>query len=119
MPTERIEVPPEPSSPRLARRFVASHLADVECVDDVALLTSELVTNAVTHAGSVAEVVLVRRPRAVRVEVGDRDGTAPQKRPPDDRGGRGLHLVEAVADRWGVDRRANGKVVWFEIDLTG
>ena len=119
MPTERIEVPAERSSPRVARRFVAEQLGDVDCVDDVALLTSELVTNAVLHACSPAEVTVVRRPRLVRIEVADADPTTPRKRAPDDRGGRGLHMVEAVADRWGVEPLAAGKVVWFEVDVAG
>jgi anti-sigma regulatory factor (Ser/Thr protein kinase) len=117
VPTQRIEVPAEPGSPRLARRFITAHLGDVGCVDDVALLTSELVTNAVVHAGSAAGVTVTRRSHAVRVEVADHDTTRPRKRTPDDHGGRGLHLVETVADRWGVDSRATGKVVWFEIDV--
>ena len=119
MPTETIEVPPERTSPRLARRFVVAQLAGVDCADDIALLTSELVTNAVVHAGTAADVTVVRSPSAVRVEVADHAESEPRKRAPDERGGRGLHMVEAVADRWGVEARGAGKVVWFEIDLDG
>lgn len=117
MPSEHIGVPMATSSPRVARQFVAARLADIDRVDDVALLTSELVTNAVTHARSAADVTLRRDGRAVRVEVRDRDVAPPRKRRPDERGGRGLHLVEAIADRWGIETRHPGKVVWFEIDL--
>src|SRR5580658_4976366 len=103
-------------SPREARRFVrrvAAHRADL---DDLELLVSELVTNAVVYATGDVEVTICLGADRVRVAVGDGNGTPPNLRSPDAAGGRGLHLVEAVASRWGVEGRAGGKSVWFEMD---
>ncbi|HEX8051911.1 MAG TPA: ATP-binding protein [Thermoleophilaceae bacterium] len=91
-------------------------------LDDIRLLVSELVTNSVRHArGAGRELVgldVVRSGGTVRVEVSD-GGTGFQPRARtkahDEPGGWGLHLVDRLADRWGVEagRRAR---VWFEID---
>ncbi|MBW1595448.1 SpoIIE family protein phosphatase [Streptomyces sp. JJ38] len=98
-------------------------LADI--VDDAVVLTSELVTNAVVHAGTSAEVVCLREDDGVRIEVVDRyperevpirDAT--QALPgPDREGGRGLLLCAALATRWGVDYTASDKRVWFRLAL--
>jgi anti-sigma regulatory factor (Ser/Thr protein kinase) len=80
-------------------------------IELVQLLTSELVTNAAVHARSPLELVLDHRAAAVRVEVYDRDTTIPT----DAEKGRGLVLVDALADRWGANGTTTGKVVWFEI----
>lgn len=90
--------------------------------EDVLLLVTELVTNAVRHAGVGPEqsmrVDLRWWPRRVRLEVVD-PGTS-FKRPParprsDDLGGWGLVLVDRIADRWGVQRTASGTCVWCEL----
>jgi anti-sigma regulatory factor (Ser/Thr protein kinase) len=91
--------------------------------DDVLLLVSELVTNAVRHAGAGPEqpvqVQVLRGPRWVVVAVGDEGPgftwhhTAPP--PGDGSGGWGLFIVDQIADRWGVERSASGARVWFEI----
>ena len=112
-------------SPRLARRFIADTLApwaDVDLVDAAELLVSELVTNAVVHAHSRASVVIVtgRDRTDVRIEVHD-DGRDPPRLggfDPDALSGRGLALVDAISDRWGVEPSAPtapGKRVWFEL----
>ncbi|MEU8761716.1 ATP-binding protein [Streptomyces sp. NPDC048659] len=87
---------------------------------DVAeLLTSELVTNALIHTGDGAVVTATVEPEQLRVEVRD---FVPGLRPPrarpadDDPHGRGLLLVRALADSWGVENREVGKVVWFELN---
>ncbi len=88
--------------------------------EDVLLLMTELVTNAVRHAGVGPErslsVEIRWRPGRVYVEVID-PGTTPFDRPgePSSQGGFGLMLVEEIADRWGVDRTASGTTVWFEL----
>ncbi len=51
----------------------------------------------------------------IRVEVSDVSTLSPTIREPSPGGGRGLRLVEALADRWGVESRPDGKVVWFEV----
>ncbi|MFJ2215097.1 ATP-binding protein [Streptomyces sp. NPDC101062] len=115
-----------PESVRAARayvrEFVAFHVPDTgeRHVDDLQLVVSELVTNAVrygTEPGDSVLVVLVVTDACVRVEVRDpvrrrpRFRAASQER---DRG-RGLIIVEALAECWGVADRPFGKAVWAEV----
>jgi anti-sigma regulatory factor (Ser/Thr protein kinase) len=82
------------------------------------LLASELVTNAVTHAGGPVRVRASHRTaRTVTVAVCDNASTLPTLERGDrsDGHGRGLQIVDAVSDRWGVVPRGNGKCVWFEL----
>ncbi|WBB58062.1 ATP-binding protein [Streptomyces sp. WMMC500] len=79
------------------------------------LVVSELVTNAVVHAGVQGREVstrFVRLDGGVRIEVHDASDDRPVRRVPDGKGGFGLHLVEQFAARWGVAERAIGKTVW-------
>lgn len=104
----------------MARRFVRSTLdhAPQRIVDVVILLTSELVTNALTHAHSAITLVLRTNGGTFRVEVTDESSRTPLRRaaPPDATSGRGLALVDAMAESWGVNSIANnGKMVWFEV----
>jgi serine phosphatase RsbU (regulator of sigma subunit)/anti-sigma regulatory factor (Ser/Thr protein kinase) len=112
----------------VARAFVRDTLhgwgfADV--VDDAVVLTSELVTNAVVHAGTAADIQCLRYDTAVRVEVADhypeREVPMQQRgrqfRESDNEGGRGLLLCTALASRWGVEYSPTGKTVWFQLDL--
>lgn len=119
-----IQLPPDATSAAEARRFVTQLLGtwhcDDELVSSVALLTTELVTNSVLHAGSPLDVTVRLTGSALRVEVRDEHETLPAARPyaTDAMTGRGLRLVEAVASRWGAEPRTDGgpgKVVWFEI----
>jgi anti-sigma regulatory factor (Ser/Thr protein kinase) len=114
----RLDLPAEPASPGRARRFVASALAGVPAdVDLAALLVSELVTNAVLHARTPLEVVVETNPDSVEVSVHDGSRVRPALRryDRDAATGRGLHLVEKLADRWGVDLDAGTKRVWFAL----
>ena len=96
--------------------------ADADVLDDVRLLLSEVVTNAVRHSGAPAGAkigltVSVSR-GSVRAEVSDGGRgfePIPRARPQLEAGGWGLHLVDRLADRWGVDRGRSVRV-WFEID---
>ena len=118
------EVSPEyaaaPSSVSEARRFVASALdgsgADV---DDAALLTSELATNAVIHGQSVFTVTVELFPETVRVGVVDRSAAEPHRRRYSTTSGtgRGIAMVADLASAWGVENAAGGKCVWFELPL--
>lgn len=88
---------------------------------DVYLLVSELVTNSIRHAGLGSDgsirLGILDFPDRVRVEVVDRGRgfrRTPYLRPPDDHGGWGLRMVDAVADRWGISD-AGGTCVWFEL----
>ncbi|MBB1258574.1 SpoIIE family protein phosphatase [Streptomyces alkaliterrae] len=111
-----------------ARAFVRDTLHGwglQEVVDDAVVLTSELVTNAVVHAGTTAEVICLRDREGVRVEVADRhpERELPLQEPglhmgnPDREGGRGLLLCGALASHWGVDYTTADKRVWFRLDL--
>jgi anti-sigma regulatory factor (Ser/Thr protein kinase) len=90
--------------------------------DEVRLLVSELVTNAVMHAGPGGEIRLrvELAPDRVRVEVRDRgrgfrSARPPPPPPPGQPHGRGLHMVDQVAERWGNARTDEGHCVWFEL----
>ncbi|MGI5452337.1 ATP-binding protein [Streptomyces sp. CA-249302] len=122
--THWLEIPPHRSSVRVARRSMNARLTDWllpgELCADAVLLVSELVTNAVRHTLSariLCGIGLVGDGR-VRLEVHDHDytgGDLPRCDPgPDDEGGRGLLLVEQLADAWGVDRSrlTGGNAVW-------
>lgn len=85
--------------------------------DEVALAVSEVVTNAVVHAGSHVGLRAFVTSTGVRVEVDDNSSHLPVvRRYAASAGtGRGLHLVDACVDAWGVTPTASGKTVWFEI----
>ena len=90
-------------------------------VDDAHLVVSELVTNALLHGGGRAVVRVLPAGDGVRAEVADGTRLPPVIGPQSDRAmtGRGLRLVRALADRWGVDVRGQGKVVWAELSSGG
>jgi anti-sigma regulatory factor (Ser/Thr protein kinase) len=112
--------PAELTTPAAARRFVVGALraGGVPVDDAIPLVVSELVTNAVLHAGSSARVDVRVANDGVRVEVHDSTTELPTVRDPGPYTvtGRGLMLVEALSDRWGADPTADGKVAWFEVD---
>jgi anti-sigma regulatory factor (Ser/Thr protein kinase) len=125
-----ILLPAAPSAVAAARRALASAVAvEPEQRHTLLLLASELVTNAVRHAGLGTRDLIRLRCRAgadmTRVEVCDaaRSEQVPRRRAarPEalEVGGLGLGLVEALADRWGVDRRARETCVWFELAAAG
>jgi anti-sigma regulatory factor (Ser/Thr protein kinase) len=104
-----------------ARRFVGAALERWGCSKDlierVLLLTSELVTNAYRHAGSDTRVSVRNDEGCVRVEVRDNGPGDLKLRPLDANrtDGRGLQIVDALADRWGHHSDRQGTVVWFEL----
>jgi hypothetical protein len=138
---ERLRLLPEPTSVRLARRFVVDKLQEWGCdelVDSAALITSELVTNAIVHTGQPFSVSIKRRGGSIRVEIADEaselppqpGAVAPVGSPPEPTSSRGRHghgldenslfsglgMVDAMATRWGSDAvPEGGKVVWFEL----
>jgi serine phosphatase RsbU (regulator of sigma subunit)/anti-sigma regulatory factor (Ser/Thr protein kinase) len=102
----------------LLRRLLRSWRLDDASDGDVQLLTTELAANVINHAGDPSMTVIVRYlGTVVRVEVGD--GSRAQPRPrhasDEDIDGRGLALVEALAQAWGVQPTRTGKRVWFEV----
>jgi anti-sigma regulatory factor (Ser/Thr protein kinase) len=114
-----VELPPEPASATRARELAREHVAEcpADVVDTVALLVTELVTNAVLHARTELHLIIETEPGIVRLRVEDRSPGTPVLRhyDTDDVTGRGLALVEMLATRWGVDPRPDGKAVWGEI----
>jgi PAS domain S-box-containing protein len=116
-------LPADPASVASARRFVSDVLAEwsvPHLLDDVLLLTSELVTNAVLYTAEEVELRLTMRGPRLRVEVVDSSGERPVRLRTADPGatsGRGLLLVETLAEQWGVDVQGVGKVVWFELPV--
>ena len=90
--------------------------ADAEAA---ALLASELAANAVIHANSAFEVRVEQDGHVFRVEVvNDAPEMLAALREPSDGSGRGLHIVDALASRWGTDMLDREKVVWFELPTT-
>lgn len=108
-----------------ARRFVASAVerSHPELCDAVTLVVSELATNAVRYGGLEYSVAVVELPTGVRVTVTDRGGgePAPKDPSPSETRGRGLKIVGAVADAWGIEpaQAPPGKSVWFEVRTCG
>jgi anti-sigma regulatory factor (Ser/Thr protein kinase) len=127
----RIELQANPHAPAAARRAVSARLGDAglaDQVDTAALLVSEVVTNALQHGGGLEELIV--EIDAEGVSIGVRD-TSPQ--PPREEGsqgpgavrvvggglienGRGLLLVDMLADSWGWRPESGGKLVWFRLE---
>ncbi|MFF9979613.1 SpoIIE family protein phosphatase [Streptomyces erythrochromogenes] len=114
----------EPERIAGARRQVRELLhdwADEEQLDSVVLMVSEMVTNVLVHTDGdallVAEAVGELGERRLRVEVADSSDELPHKRHPGEMAssGRGVLLMEMLADAWGVDPRGEGKSIWFEL----
>ena len=116
-----VEIPRDRKAPFHARRAVENAGAAIpdDIRPDVLLLVSELVTNGVKYGGAGALKLQIesRRQGHLRVEVIDQGGGFVPKardRPKTEAGGWGLHLVETLADRWGVHEGSTH--VWFEIE---
>ncbi|WP_307077705.1 SpoIIE family protein phosphatase [Streptomyces canus] len=114
-------LPEDPRAAGQAREYVRSQLA-VWGLDDLAmtteLLVSELVGNVIRHASGPMRVRLLRS-RSLICEVYDGSLTSPRIRRAayTDEGGRGLHLVAAISQRWGTRHLDEGKCIWTEQDL--
>ncbi|MFB7409062.1 SpoIIE family protein phosphatase [Streptomyces sp. NPDC056202] len=95
---------------------------DEDQLDSAVLMVSEMVTNVLVHTDGdallVAEVACGEKARRLRVEVSDGSDELPHKRHPGEMAssGRGLVLMEMLADAWGVDPRGEGKAIWFELN---
>jgi anti-sigma regulatory factor (Ser/Thr protein kinase) len=131
VPAVDVELPAEASSAAAARSALRELLnlraaparrgdqADQQAVDRVLLLTSEVVTNAILHARTPLRLTATVDADQVVVRVYDTLRTPPRRRSyrSDAGTGRGMHLVEALADRWGVEQTSAGKCVWFAISF--
>lgn len=115
---------PEPLAARAARRAVTELVGDLlqpDELDGLLLATSELVTNAVEHGAPPIELVVERGPERVRIIVKDGSPLRPRHGSPTatDVRGRGMMIVDRLANRWGVEELAAGKAVWVEVELAG
>jgi anti-sigma regulatory factor (Ser/Thr protein kinase) len=103
-----------------ARRFAEQALtATHPRIEDALVIVSELASNAVRHARSGFRLEVDLTGDRVRIEVADHGAgwpTPSDGAPMPTNGGMGLHLVEALADRWGAVERPDGKLVWAELD---
>ncbi|MEV4350916.1 ATP-binding protein [Actinoplanes sp. NPDC049596] len=117
----RFDVPVGPQAPGEARHRVVTCLREwgfggSGWLDSVAVVVSEVVTNAVQHGGDGPLIAVALDVQAARValSVADSSAVAPRRREPDDRGGRGLLLLDALTDRWYVADDGDGKRVHVE-----
>ena len=103
-----------------ARRFAEQVLTTRHPrLEDALVIVSELASNAVRHAASGFRLAVDQADHHVRIEVADQGAgwpTPTTTAPMPTYGGMGLHLVEALADRWGATERPDGKLVWAELD---
>lgn len=116
---ETLTVPSVPRSVAAVRRFAVAACdgCPEEVRETVALLVSEVATNALVHGSGDVEVSVRRRDGLLRVEVADGSTDAPVPRAADAEaeGGRGLALVDALSSGWGTELTPSGKTVWFEL----
>jgi serine phosphatase RsbU (regulator of sigma subunit)/anti-sigma regulatory factor (Ser/Thr protein kinase) len=119
------DFPADTSASPLARRVLSGWLHTWGVTDDLVetaqLCVSELVTNAVIHAGTPARVTARLDDERLLVLVQDHGNRGAARRSeghdPHDISGRGLLLVEALASAWSAEHSADGTTVWFELDL--
>ena len=115
-----IPLPARPSSSRTARRWVTARLTELRLeplTDAVELLTSEVVTNALIHAGTPMVLRLRREGGGVEVEVQDGSTLPPARRHYSATAttGRGVEVLDSLADAWGWCPDLDGKTVWFQV----
>lgn len=117
------EFQPEPVSAPAARKFVleAGWSHDSEENMRLATVVSEVVTNAILHARTTFCVSVTVDETAIRVDVQDGSADVPVLKlyDPSAATGRGLQIIDAMADRWGVSMQPSGKTVWFEMERAG
>jgi PAS domain S-box-containing protein len=118
--SSKVRLPPQPESVAAARRHVRELLratGRTDLQDTAELLVSEIVTNALLHAGTDIDLALTLGTNGLTVEIGDGSTHLPSPRhyAATSGTGRGLLMLEAMVDDWGVLQHPGGKVVWFRI----
>ena len=120
--TAAVDLTPVPASVPVARHLVLDLLGAWKAphdAGDAALLVTELVANVVDHVAGEASFTLelTLSEQWLRISVADGSALRPVVREfeADAPRGRGMRLVEGIADRWGVEDHADGKRVWFEL----
>jgi anti-sigma regulatory factor (Ser/Thr protein kinase) len=117
-----VSFPAELASAAAARRFAESTLTEWGCgdlLDTVRLLVSELVINAVLHARTSGRLAIRMDGGELRVAVHDSSPSPvrPRSYPTNAPTGRGLMILDAMAEQWGVEEVPGGKAVWFSLRL--
>jgi len=116
-----LRLPPEPGIPAAVRRRLGDALPawglDEDAVDAVLFVATELVTNAVEHAGTALELTVVAEGGDVLVSVRDRSTAGPRLQPFRELAprGRGLQMVAALARQWSWTPHPDGKTVWARV----
>ncbi|MFJ5775606.1 SpoIIE family protein phosphatase [Streptomyces sp. NPDC093094] len=114
----------DPEALREARRMIRTAVRSwgvLDSADEIELVADEMITNALMHTEGAAIVTLraLAGGRRLRVEVEDSSSALPRRREAGESGvsGRGLLLVDLLADDWGVEARGGGKCVWCEFEV--
>jgi anti-sigma regulatory factor (Ser/Thr protein kinase) len=115
-----LALPARPDAARQARRELLTRGLDEDVSHTVTLLTTELIANAIQHAGMDPghdRIVFFGRlaPDLVRIEIGD-SGPGFSREEHESEGGFGMRLLSKLASRWGCERSGQGFRVWFEVD---
>jgi anti-sigma regulatory factor (Ser/Thr protein kinase) len=112
---------PSVDSVRLSRRLIRGALAtfDIDFIEDAAILTDELVANAIIHGEPPIGLNVRTDEETLSVAVTDGGAGTAEPRPldPSAERGRGLTIVDKLSDAWGVTDLPQGKCVWFELKL--
>ncbi|MEV6950590.1 SpoIIE family protein phosphatase [Streptomyces sp. NPDC051183] len=118
-------LPGDPDAPAMARHLIRAAAAAWgawDQADEIELAADELMTNALVHTDGVGHVSMrLTSEGRIRIEVEDTSSALPRRREADDWAvsGRGLMLVDRLADAWGVEPRGGGKCVWCEFAVPG
>jgi anti-sigma regulatory factor (Ser/Thr protein kinase) len=118
----RREFPHSQRSVADSRRFVRDAVGDLptEMRDAIALMTSELATNALVHTDGGFQMTIERTEERLQVSVADRSEQLPSLLAPEpsEIHGRGIRIVRDLSDAWGSsDESGEGKIVWFQVNL--
>lgn len=119
-PAQQIRLPLDARAAHDAREFVEATLTHWNCLelrDEVTLVVSEVVTNAVVHAKTAMTLTLLNMGDCLQIRVRDGAKGEPKRKNASEEatGGRGIFLVEAICRAWGVDDDGTGKVVWLDV----
>jgi anti-sigma regulatory factor (Ser/Thr protein kinase) len=117
--TAHLDLPLDLHAPTAARHAAREMLiswgfTDQKWLQDAAVVISELVSNAVRHGGGCLALRLSAHEDQVRVSAADGSAVIPRRRDPDDHG-RGIMIIEAFSQSWGVDSHQDGKQVWVRL----
>lgn len=116
-----LHLAPDIRAARRARHFVRDFCHDLQLdprvCDSAVLAVSELVTNAFLYGRTTTTIYIALAGEVLRLSVRDENPVLPTvgQLAPDSIGGRGLPIVAAIADRWGVTSATAGKTIWVEI----